>query len=79
MVKNKMKMFLKSIKEGMLFFADLISNFINNVLLVFAYFTVLALTAIFARIVSKRFLSMKIDNWSNVNQKKEINDYFRQF
>ncbi len=74
-----MNFFLKSIKEGMIFFADLISNFINNILLAFAYFTVLALTAILAKIFKKSFLSMKIDNWDNVNQKKEINDYFRQF
>ncbi len=74
-----MKIFLKSIKEGMHYFAELLASFVNSVLLATAYFTVLALTAIFAKIFKKRFLSMKIDRWSEVHQEKEINNYFRQF
>ncbi len=74
-----MKFFLKRIKEGMLFFAELIATFVNTVLLAFAYFTVLALTSIFAKIFRKRFLPMKVGSWSKVEQKEEIDDYFKQF
>ncbi len=75
-----MKFFLKSIKEGMYFFAELISNFVNTVLLLFAYFFVLGPTAIIAKIVGKRFLQTKNDSWTSVDNKREIkNSLFRQF
>ncbi len=74
-----MKIFLKSIKDGMFFFMELISNFVNIILLFFVYFSVLALTAIFAKIFKKKFLSLEIYNWIKVSQGKEKSNYFRQF
>ncbi len=74
-----MKIFLQNIKKGMYFFADLIANTVNVTLLFLVYCTVLALTAIIAKIFGKRFLSTDNSSWLAVDKKDEERNYFRQF
>lgn len=73
-----MKLFLKEFKEGFYCFSELLSGFLNAVLLFIVYIFIVGPTAIIAKIVGKRFLENP--GWQNIDQsqpKKE--SFYRQF
>jgi len=74
-----MNIFLKNIKEGMYYFAELIANLINTTLLLFAFIFVVGPTAIIAKIVGKKFLQAK-GGWADMSDnKKKREDFYKQF
>jgi len=85
--KTKFKIggFFKEIKEGFKAYGDLIAIVINSILLTIVYVIGVGLTSIFAKIVGKDFLDMKIDNskktyWNELNIGEEDKDsHYRQF
>ncbi len=70
---------LQGFKRGVYFFAELLANFTNTLLIVLVYFTVLAITSITAKIFKKKFLNYEIKSWSKFNQEKDKSLYFKQF
>lgn len=77
--------YLLSIKEGMLFFGEIINTLVNSILLSFVYLVGVGLTKIVSKIIKKDFLDTKIEKekdtyWIDLNSTtKEINSYYRQF
>ena len=82
---RKSKDFFKGFKEGMKVFGYNISVIINSILLSFVYLIGVGITSVFARLVGKSFLDVKISKgkksyWSDLNlKKKPIEEYYRQF
>ena len=81
---RRSKRFFNGFKKGMRKFGNYISLIINTTLLTFVYLIGVGLTSIFAKIIGKHFLEMKISKkstyWSDLNlKKKPIKEYYRQF
>ena len=76
--------FFEGFKLGFKNFGLRVAMLVNYVLLTFVYFTAVALTAIVAKLVRKRFLDLQKSDrqthWVHHNTKrKEIEHYYRQF
>jgi len=81
---SKNQRFLIGFKKGMGNFGHNIALIINTILLTFVYLIGVGLTSIFAKIVGKHFLEIKLSKkdsyWSDLNlKKKPIEKYYRQF
>jgi len=81
---KELKQFFTGAKKGMGNFGHNIALIINTILLTFVYLIGVGLTSIFAKIVGKHFLEIKISKketyWSDLNlKKKPIEEYYRQF
>tara|TARA_Y100000310_G_scaffold307622_1_gene349898 strand:- start:399 stop:638 length:240 start_codon:yes stop_codon:yes gene_type:complete len=77
--------FFKGIWKGQKAFGEAISSLVNSVLLSIVYFLGVGLTSIFAKILKKQFLEMKIDKnkksyWTKLDlNEKQLEDYYHQF
>ena len=78
-----LKQFFEGFRKGMKNFGYNIALIINTILLTLVYLIGVGLTSIFAKIVKKHFLEMKLSKssyWSDLNlKKKPIEEYYRQF
>jgi hypothetical protein len=80
-----MMRFLSGIKEGFKEFGENIALIVNSVLLSIVYFVGVGPTSLFAKLVKKSFLDVKIEKksktyWSDLNLKKRPEEeYYRQF
>lgn len=80
-----MKKFWGNIHKGMEKFGKCISIIPNSVFLCIVYFLGVGITSLFAKLIGKKFLEIKIlknrdSYWSNLNlKKKELKEYYRQF
>ncbi|MCF7862269.1 hypothetical protein K9M79_08595 [Candidatus Woesearchaeota archaeon] len=76
-------MSFKAFKKGMHNFTTNISIIINTILLIIVYFIGVGITFIFAKMVGKHFLDMKLSKgsyWKTLNlKKKPMVSYYRQF
>lgn len=74
--------FIESIKKILKIPIDILVNLINSILLSCVYILGIGITAFFARITHKRFLSIEKDNnkktyWKKIVEEKE--DHLRTF
>jgi len=82
---DKIKEFIKGLKEGQRGFGESIASLINSILLSLVYIFGIGMTSIIAKIFGKRFLDLKVDEkadtyWIDLNlEKKPIEEYYRQF
>jgi hypothetical protein len=76
---------LGAFRKGFTAFGRDINEIVNFAVLFITYVVGVGITALFARLLRKQFLSIKKPNkatsyWSNLNRKKHpIDDYYRQF
>ena len=78
------KLLAKGFYEGMKEFGANVANVTNFILLFFAYLIGVGLTAIFAKIFGKHFVSLKKtgkeSHWQEITgKKKKMGDFYRQF
>ncbi len=79
------KELMTGFKDGMKYYGENFSIIINSLLLCASYFLGIGLTSLFAKIIGKHFLDLKIDKkrksyWTDLNlSKKPLQDYLRQF
>jgi hypothetical protein len=84
-INQMLKQYFKGFKEGMHIFGQNISIIINSSLLFIVYLVGVGITSIFAKIVGKKFMDIKISKktktyWNDLNlNKKSIENYYRQF
>lgn len=77
--------FFVNIKEGFKMYGEEIATVVNSVLLTITYFIGVGLTSIFAKLVGKEFLDMKIDHstetyWNELNiGDEDLSSHYRQF
>ncbi len=77
--------FFKGFRKGTEGFGNNISAIVNLVLLSITYLIGVGFTSLFAKLLRRHFLEMKISRksrtyWSNLNlKKKSIEKYYRQF
>ena len=77
--------FVKGFKKGMNTFGQAIALLVNTILLTFVYIVGIGITAVIAKIVRKKFLTLKPSKnaksyWSDLNLKKRpIKEHYRQF
>ena len=82
---RKLKQIINGFKKGFKEFGYNISLIINSALLTIVYFLGVGLTSLFAKLVRKHFLDMKLSRikktyWSELNlEKQPIEEYYRQF
>lgn len=82
---NSVKEFFEGFKEGFESFVGNIKVIVNTILLSVVYILGIGLTSIFAKILRKHFLDMKLSTkretyWSELNLKKEpVDEYYKQF
>ncbi len=80
---KQLSLFIKGIQKGFKDFGHNITVIVNSVLLTIVYFTAVGITSAIAKIAGKRFLDTKLGKesyWEDLNlQKKEIDEYYRQF
>lgn len=82
---NAIKDFFRGIKIGFGNFGQNIATLVNTLLLSIVYFVGVGITALFSKVVRKRFLDLKLDKkrksyWKTLNLKKRpIEEYYRQF
>ena len=80
-----MRQFLRGFRAGLGEFGCNINMIVNSVLLSVVYIFGAGVTAVFARLVGKRFLDVQLSRsresyWSDLDLKKEpIENYYRQF
>ncbi len=74
-------MFVKTIKKIFKTLKKIVSGLINSLLLLLVYFTAVALTSIFAKILGKKFLETKAKKsyWQEMKLNTKKEDYYRQF
>ena len=74
---SNLKQFFKGFKKGMNNFGQNIALIINTILLTFVYLIGVGLTSIFAKIVGKHFLEMKLSkSWkSEISRTQKIKDF----
>jgi large-conductance mechanosensitive channel len=79
----KIKKIFSEFMEGSKIFGELISAFINFLLLSFVYFIGIGLTSMFAKILRKRFIDENMNKksyWEELNlTTKSVKEYYRQF
>lgn len=81
----KLKNFFQEFLAGLKMFGENITFLINTILLLFAYILGIGLPTLFAKIINKHFLALKINKhastyWSDLNlTKKDLTDYLKQF
>jgi|SaaInlStandDraft_4_1057021.scaffolds.fasta_scaffold95286_2 hypothetical protein len=77
---NKILNFFIKVNE---FFATLILNMLNAILMTIIYFFVLGPTSMFAKIFGfsfyKKNQNTKKSYWEKISDKKEYNNYFKQY
>ena len=77
------KKFIKGLKEGFKNFGSGVSIIINTLLLLLVYFLGVGLASIFAKLVGKHFLDMKLKKetyWVDYNlKKKSLQEYYKQY
>ncbi len=79
------RQFLHGFRQGLKQFGYNINVIVNSVLLSIVYIFGVGVTAVFARLVGKRFLDVQLSRsrnsyWSDLDLKKRpIEDYYRQF
>jgi hypothetical protein len=84
-MKAGIESFLKGLNSGQKRFGESIAVIVNSTLLSIVYFMGIGLTALFAKIVKKRFLDLKIDKdcetyWSDLSlTKRSLEECYRQF
>lgn len=77
--------FFRGFKTGLSLFGQNITIIVNTILLFFAYFMGIGITALFAKMKGKTFLDLKVSKtqktyWKDLNlEKKPIEKYYRQF
>ena len=77
--------FFKGVQKGFKEFGTNISIIINSFLLAIVYFIGVGITSLFAKLIRKHFLDMKLSRikktyWSELNlEKQPIEEYYRQF
>ncbi len=71
------KEFMKGVGEGARSFGELVSGFINTILLAAVFFLVAGPTALVARVTSKSFLPIKRSSW--VVRRGDRRSFYRQF
>jgi hypothetical protein len=82
---NCIKEFFKGFKEGIESFVGNIKIIVNTVLLSIVYIIGIGLTSIFAKILGKHFLDMKLSTkqetyWSELGlKKKPADEYYKLF
>ena len=81
---SKTKDLCKEIKKVFKEFVEIINGIINFILLTPTYIIGIGFTSIFAKLVGKHFLDMKLSKektyWSKLDlKKKPIEKYYRQF
>lgn len=75
-----MKQFFKGFKEGMKCFGKMISNAINFILLIPAYFIGIGLVSIIGKLFGKHWMNTKNTHWKEQPTKKEsIERYCQQW
>ena len=80
-----MRRFLRGFRAGLGAFGCNINVLVNSVLLSVVYIFGAGVTAVFARLVGKRFLDVELSRsresyWSDMNLgKKPVEEYYRQF
>jgi hypothetical protein len=79
-----MKLFLKSMKEGMHTFGQTIATLVNTLLLTVVYIIGVGITSIIAKLFRKQFLEMKLKKegsyWTTLDLKKQDKEkHYRQF
>ena len=80
-----LKQFFKGFQKGSKNFGYNISMIINSILLSIVYLIGVGFTSIFAKLLGKHFLDMKLSKktktyWLDLNlKKKPIEEYYRQF
>lgn len=73
--------FFKDFKEGQKLFGENISAIINFIILSLVYFVGIGLTSIIGKIFGKSFLNLKEKEtyWEDLNLKKDMEGYYKQF
>ena len=80
-----MRRFLSGFRAGLEEFGCNINMLVNSVLLSVVYIFGAGVTAVFARLVGKRFLDVQLSRsresyWSDLNLgRKPVEEYYRQF
>ncbi len=79
------KKFFNEIKKGQKNFGEDIQSIINFIILTFIYFIGVGITSIFAKILNKHFLKLKISKdaktyWQDYGKgDKKMEEHYRQF
>ena len=76
-----MKNLIKGMKKGSIYFGELISNFVNTLLLTIVYIIALFPTYLIAKLFHKKFLKLKStkSNWGEYSQETSTQNNYRQF
>ncbi|OGE76820.1 MAG: hypothetical protein A3C85_02625 [Candidatus Doudnabacteria bacterium RIFCSPHIGHO2_02_FULL_48_21] len=77
------KEFLKSLREGMKQFADMVADSVNLLLLLAVYFVGIGLVSIVAKLSGKHFLDIgrqsRQSYWQKIEKRPERNSFYRMF
>lgn len=80
-----MNTFWSGLKKGFTAYSHAISDIINAILLSIVYLVGVGLTSLFAKLIGKHFLDLKVEKkaktyWEDLRLgKKPLDEYYRQF